>query len=211
MPRLKAIDVIKQLYEYRGFFIDTIFQGITGFPSQATGAGTVTISAGNLSLLTEGVIDATAFAIQEADPGRHPTTLTWNKRRQLKLAIYLSSVANIEAFVGMGYYQVACCCGFFIQNSVIKGHIEDGTAVSDTAQIGTAVALPTVPMVLEVKWNPVTKKAYFYIDYVYKGSLDADMTDLVGGNEQAAEVFLQTKANASKQLMTREWLFVQEP
>jgi hypothetical protein len=195
----------------RDFYKIIQFEAIDIFDWLTSGSGSYTITVGAVVLSTGFIINSES----EMEYGLvySPLTLTWDKERRLRVAVWFNSWTNQTIYIIQGDRPTALPdpdqqnIGFKIVNNEIFGCVCNGVIETLTPVLRILVGGATV--ILEARFTP-NQKCVFYIDGVEAATLTTGLPSGNGGALSLARAYITNSAAEDKSIAYTIWEFYQK-
>ena len=199
-----AVAAAISLFEYDGFFWQTLFESLDGWTVILDGASTCTLSGSSVRFETEA--STTRYVEVKKTPSSLIVAPTWDKNRRFKIKVKFENNTNQTIWLLTGASGNTRHIGFKITNNTIYGTVANGSAES-TVSCGTFTA--GTSFTLEAVFISGTS-CEFFKNGVSQGTLD---TNLPSGAPQAdwiAYLLLMTDAVEAKVMFVYHLMLLQE-
>ena len=137
--------------------------------------------------------------------------LRWDKKRKFRTLFFLDSVADVTAFLGLGYDLLGTPTrehvGFKVINNSLYGTVADGTTEADLL----LQTITTDPYFLECVFDPSIPECRFFVDDVDMGAITTNLpTAEWTGEYMLMYAGISNEVAADKRLSLVFWEFWQE-
>lgn len=204
-----AASAVTSLYAANEIFFHTMFKSLDGWAAFTAAPGTVAMDVNKIKLHTGGAIGGLASIIEQLQFPIGATT--WNKPRKFKTKVRVDHAndASSQIFICTGDEAAGLRgFGFRYQNTKLIGQSCNGGAYATVDLITGLVAPYSRTELLEARFTPGSK-IDFYVDNVFKGSINAQLPTGTTDAEKLLKYMVYAQAAVDHLIWTSEAKFSQ--